>query len=377
MRLLHTTSYQFKEFFDSQVPKYAILSHRWADVEVSFQDFEDSLKKQSAALDKVLQCCRLARDRGLEWAWIDTCCIDKKSSAELSEAINSMYRWYKKAEVCFAYLSDVHWGSTKNIDVLRTRFRNSVWFRRGWTLQELLAPSIVDFFDYWWSRIGTKESLETEISATTGIEAQYLYWPYSIASACVAKKMSWASRRETTRTEDMAYCLMGLFDVNMPLLYGEGRKAFYRLQLEIINNSDDDSIFAWFADSGNVSGIIAPSPSSFGNSGNIILADNGYEFERRKPHRMTNKGLEFHLPYQLYAFLELRTEYNDDGASQIVFNLGCRIVEGEFIRIRLWKLGGIWYRIEKARFRPIFDKPNYTGDPDKDEFETIYIKNSC
>ena len=143
MRLLHTTSLQFKEFFDSEVPKYAILSHRWEEVEVSFDRFGGSLKKRSSALNKVLQCCRLAKARGLEWAWIDSCCIDKRSSAELSEAINSMYHWYKRAEVCYAYLSDVHGDPNEDKVVLRMRCGSSMWFKRGWTLQELLAPKEV------------------------------------------------------------------------------------------------------------------------------------------------------------------------------------------------------------------------------------------
>ena len=173
MRLLHTTSFQFKEFFDSQVPKYAISSHRWEGLEVSFQEFEDSLKKRSPALNKVLECCYQARVRGLEWAWVDTCCIDKRSSAELSEAINSMYRWYEKAAVCYAYLADVYGDPATSPDA-ETRFSNSVWFERGWTLQELLAPKHVIFFNCQWRRIGTRYSLQTAISTTTGIEEEYL-----------------------------------------------------------------------------------------------------------------------------------------------------------------------------------------------------------
>ena len=136
----------------------------------------------------------------------------------------------------------------------------------------------------------------------------------------------------------MAYCLMGLFDVNMPLLYGEGRKAFDRLQLEIINNSDDDSIFAWSGDSYRYYGMLAPEPSSFVYSGDIMPALSRSEPGQRPPYRMTNRGLEFHLPYRLYDFLEVRTRKVAEVGSiksddmRIEFNLQCRTAEGACVR---------------------------------------------
>ena len=150
-----------------------------------------------------------------------------------------MYQWYRNIpEVCYAYLGDVRDG-----DKLHHALRKSNWFTRGWTLQELLAPSTVVFFDQNWNHIGTKGSLEEVISKITGID-DFI----NFETACVAQKMSWASQRETTRVEDMAYCLLGLFNVNMPPLYGEGEKAFMRLQMEILKTSDDESIFAWYKD---------------------------------------------------------------------------------------------------------------------------------
>ncbi|KAE9373726.1 HET-domain-containing protein, partial [Stipitochalara longipes BDJ] len=233
MRLINTSTLTLEMFFGEAVPTYAILSHRWNDVEVSFQDLQDGKCKKMAAYSKIKRCCAQARLEGWQYAWIDSCCIDKTSSAELSEAINSMYSWYNASEVCYVYLADVRGGETLLDDL-----RRSEWFTRGWTLQELLAPSCVVFFDKDWNDVGTKGSLEEIISDITGI-SDFI----NFKRACVAQKMSWVARRKTTRVEDMAYCLLGLFDVNMPLLYGEGENSFRRLQLEILKTSDDESIF--------------------------------------------------------------------------------------------------------------------------------------
>lgn len=197
-----------------------------------------------------------------------------------------MFEWYRRAEVCYAYLSDVSWtNSTRGSN--EVDFRNSKWFTRGWTLQELLAPQWVEFCDKNWREIGTKSSLAELITLTTGITHLF-----NFEEACIAQKMSWASRRETTRVEDRAYCLMGLFDVHMPALYGEGKKAFLRLQLEILSKSDDESIFAWYDSSGNKSGLLAPSPERFRKSGNI---KRGNFDAKRPPHVMTNQGLRLEL----------------------------------------------------------------------------------
>jgi hypothetical protein len=141
--------------------------------------------------------------------------------------------------MCYVYLSDVLLTEDLDYSCEDSEFRKSKWFTRGWTLQELLAPEIVVFYNHDWAEIGTKASMDDLISSITHIEAPFLTGTNDVKSACVAQKMSWASRRKTTRLEDTAYCLMGLFDVHMPLLYGEGKKAFYRLQLEIIKDSSD------------------------------------------------------------------------------------------------------------------------------------------
>ena len=214
---------------------------------------------------------------------MDTCCIDRSSSADLSEAINSMYQWYGQAEFCIAYLADISIDETR---VERKRFWESEWFKRGWTLQELLASREVVFCDRSWKAIGTKTRLKAYVSRATHISIRHLFTP---SEASVAAKMSWACHRQTSRPEDIAYSLLGLFDVNMPLLYGEGGyKAFQRLQYEIVRSRRDESIFAWsrrfdpMIPSSNFAlnyfdtpapGLLAPSPMCFSESGDIVPID--------------------------------------------------------------------------------------------------------
>ena len=218
MRLLHTSSISLYEFYGDTTPPYAILSHTWGEEEVSFQELARPESKRLAGYQKIIRCCKLARWHGWKYVWIDTCCIDKTSSAELSEAINSMFRWYREARVCYAYLVDV--AIVTNDQSAMESFCGSRWFTRGWTLQELLAPEHMTFYDHDWTEIGTKQSLQSQILKATGINEEHIN---NHSNASAAQKMSWASRRKTTRVEDISYCLMGLFDVNMPLLYGEGR----------------------------------------------------------------------------------------------------------------------------------------------------------
>jgi Heterokaryon incompatibility protein (HET) len=246
MRLIHGETLRLVEFADNHIPPYAILSHTWGSEEVTLQDISDILdlskearwqkiiESKRESYDKITNCCDRASKDGLEYCWVDTCCIDKSSSSELSEAINSMFRWYSNAAVCYVYLSDVKYPGGE--------ISHSRWFTRGWTLQELIAPRIVEFFTSKWELIGTKRSLRRKIASVTGIDVETLLDPDTLSSASVARRMAWAANRQTTRTEDVAYCLMGLFDVAMPLLYGEGEKAFIRLQEEIIKEIDDHSL---------------------------------------------------------------------------------------------------------------------------------------
>jgi len=249
MRLINCSTLKLEEFFGTNIPDYAILSHTWGDEEVSFAEFTSGQPLVGSGYQKIIFTCQQAIKDEVGYAWVDTCCIDKSSSAELSEAINSMFAWYLDSTCCYAYLSDV---SEANMD---QDFPRSRWFTRGWTLQELLAPTKVIFYDQSCVELGDRERHAERISEITGInervfhenpwEDLYLLRDKRIGTFSVATRMSWASTRQTTRAEDMAYCLLGIFNINMPLLYGEGHRAFRRLQEEIIRKSDDDSILAW------------------------------------------------------------------------------------------------------------------------------------
>ncbi|KAI4870265.1 heterokaryon incompatibility protein-domain-containing protein [Hypoxylon rubiginosum] len=211
---------------------YAILSHTWGPDEVPFQKDLTSAKwmQEFAKIEKTYE---LAKEGNIQYAWVDTCCIDKSSSAELSEAINSMFRWYQEAAVCFA-------------------LKGSRWIRRGWALQELLAPKNVELYDGNWEFMDSKDSqLLDALSEATVIDSIYLGGDDYIWSATVGTQMRWASKRETNRLEDTAYCLLGIFDINMPLIYGEGDKAFIRLQEEICKQTNDLYMFAWTEQPGN------------------------------------------------------------------------------------------------------------------------------
>jgi hypothetical protein len=248
MRLLNTSTRELENFIGADTPSYAILSHTWEpEGEFLFEDLTripNTEHRSRPGYSKVENACLRALKDGCKYIWIDTCCIDKTSSAELSEAINSMFRWYERSSICYAFLSDVADG--------KVSFGKSRWFSRGWTLQELIAPDHVVFLDAHWQDIGDRQQLTDKITLTTGIEQHMLVMRHPRASDLlrgfsVAQRMKWASKRETSRVEDMAYCLMGLFDVNMPLLYGEGDKAFRRLQEAIINESADHSVLAFRA----------------------------------------------------------------------------------------------------------------------------------
>lgn len=291
MRLLCTAQsstghLEMRDFTADNIPKYAILSHRWDEEEITLQDVENGLGQTTKGYKKVERCCARARADGFQYVWIDTCCIDKTSSAELSEAINSMYRWYWDAAVCYAYLADV---PTRHAVV-----SDSLWFSRGWTLQELIAPPTVIFLDEQWRDLGTKETLEEAISSRTLIPASVLR--SGPRGASIAQRMSWAAGRQTTRLEDQAYCLLGIFEVNMPLLYGEGERAFIRLQEEIMKISDDQSLFAWRSDHDH-GGMLATEPAAFRDSSDIIPWDPPSSVSDNGPLTVTSKGVHMALPF--------------------------------------------------------------------------------
>ncbi|KAF9071908.1 heterokaryon incompatibility protein-domain-containing protein [Rhodocollybia butyracea] len=299
MRLLDITTPNEPKlvyFADGQkIPRYAILSHVWGYEEVTFQQMQNpSSIKDLRGYSKIVRAAEKAHSEGFEYIWIDTCCIDKNSSSELSEAINSMYGYYCKAVVCYAYLADVQGGLTRRS--LESAFLVCRWFKRGWTLQELLAPRIVVFFAEDWKKIGTKASLRGAITEITGIPSGVLLMNDQ-SKISVAKRMSWAAGRETTRVEDRAYSLMGIFGVFMPTIYGEGTHAFTRLQEEILKVSDDQTIFAWKSILNTwptySSGILATSPDDFAESGEYKQFNWS---NKQQPYSVTYLGLQIHLP---------------------------------------------------------------------------------
>jgi hypothetical protein len=201
---------------ESMRPPYAILSHRWRDDEVLFTDMiaNDAAAQAKRGYRKLEACSRIALEHGCQYLWCDTCCINKESSAELSESINSMYEYYAKSALCIAYLDDV-----KDHPYNESEFRGAEWFSRGWTLQELIAPNDLYFYSQGWKKLGTKATWSHSTSIASGVDERVLVKAKFLDKFCVSEKMSWAARRTTTRLEDRAYALMGLFGVNMPPLY--------------------------------------------------------------------------------------------------------------------------------------------------------------
>lgn len=336
MRLINIRTLRLEEFVGWK-PPYAILSHTWGDQEVSlrqYQDwrdrnpgtipFEDSTivqqepwrrdtsalwldidesierarEEEGPGMAKILQCAKRAQVEGHRYIWVDTCCIDKSSSTELQEAINSMFRWYEMSAVCYVHVADVN----HRVDGLGA-LKDSRWFKRGWTLQELLAPHTIAFFDKNWEEIYWTSQMREAIEDATGIDGSYLgARSRDSRDASVATRMSWAADRETTRVEDMAYCLLGIFGINMPMLYGEGERAFQRLQEEIMKTSGDASIMAW-----NYSGTWIPL-TRIGYHHDGLLATHPRQFAKCgkiEPHgerkwensfSISQHGLEFEGP---------------------------------------------------------------------------------
>lgn len=290
MRLLNTRTHLLEEFLDEgSIPPYAILSHTWGEEEVSFKEMADLTTLDIHRREghcKIDMACRVAASEGegYEYIWIDTCCIDKSSSAELTEAINSMYNWYSRAEVCYVYFYDLTMADSEAVDPpLKTRkdLAKCKWYFRGWTLQELIAPKNITFFDKDWVRVGCKQSLVKELSAITKISEAILQHRQDLSTVSVAQKMSWAAHRHTTRVEDAAYCLLGIFSVHLPLIYGEKHRAFRRLQEAILTSGSDLSIFSWRRQPSSSSsvkqdqprkycGLLASEPSWFSESGPLV-----------------------------------------------------------------------------------------------------------
>jgi len=239
MRLLHFDQAGrlfLTDFSGKIIPPYAILSHRWGGSEVLFVDIVNGSYKDKEGYRKIKFCAEKAAKDQLQYFWIDTCCIDKWNVNELSRSINSMFRWYKDSRKCYVFLLDVSVSiasATAQQRDWEASFRMSEWFRRGWTLQELIAPESVEFFSREGQRIGDKQFLEQMVYEITNIPIKALQG-CSLDRFTILERMEWAKNRETTEEEDVVYCLLGILDISMPASYGEGcEKARIRLEAEL------------------------------------------------------------------------------------------------------------------------------------------------
>jgi hypothetical protein len=329
MRLINCNTLEMEEYSEADAPPYVIMSHTWGKDEVTFQEWNSLNREHLSTLKpggflKIKRCCEVvllgemnAAEATVNHCWIDTCCIDKTSSSELSEAINRMFRWYEKSVACFVYLSDVSLLTIEDLDTYISsnshnklyeieEFAYSRWWTRGWTLQELIAPDNLYFFNASWQELGNKSDYSVLIHDITDIPEHVLKFQHTFRRCSLARRMSWASHRQTTREEDVAYSLLGIFGVNMPLLYGEGQNAFLRLQEEILKQSDDQSLFAWSVN-GNpaggrpsretLCGLLASHPSYFAQSAAFRPAPlaAGVNLSRFEVV-MTNVGIKLSLP---------------------------------------------------------------------------------
>ena len=370
------------EFRDDEATEYAILSHRWIDLtEVDYEEMVDLAKmdrqeqseiRRRLGYKKIIDTCKQAKRDGYEWVWIDTCCIDKRSSAELSEAINSMYRWYANAEVCYAYLHDVD-GSSFPIHRDKKKYHKSngrpEWFSRGWTLQEMIAPRNLQFFNEHWRPIDDKKSLAGILNTITGVPEHILADGLEENRPCVAQIISWAATRTTTRVEDRAYSLMGLLDVNMPMLYGEGKKAFHRLQLEIIRSSNDQSIFAWgYGSDVRIGSVLADDPSAFKGCFHVKLLSHDELIERFSDLSSTDTDrLDDEFPITnrgIKIWMSLRRYRNSNSIFRAY--LPCLGGNGEVVSIDLVLWNSNYYRYPSSPDAALEDSPA--------EFHQVYLR---
>jgi hypothetical protein len=317
----------------SDIPPYAILSHTWGkdEDEITFEDWNNGIAKSKAGYAKIHCCGEQAANDNLEYFWIDTLCIDKTSSAELSEAINSMYMWYEESAVCYAYLADV--SSMKS-------FSDSRWFTRGWTLQELVAPEKVMFFDCTWKLLGSRVDLCKYISKCTQIPGTILTGFRHPDHFSIAQRMSWAARRHTKRIEDRAYSLLGIFGIGMGLLYGEGLQAFIRLQEEIMKSSEDTSLLAWRS-TDNRGGCLATSPDAFIGSGRF----QPWSCSDLSSDLMTTSSRGIHLDLPLIG--------DPRGGRMGFVVLNCRARQNELVAIRVRDTGVDMQRFERIHSHEI------------------------
>lgn len=368
MRLINTSSLELEDFSGQSIPKYAVLSHRWQEPsqELSYHDFLACRKHDTSGWAKIEECCRIALYEDLQYCWIDTCCINKESSSEESRSINSMFVWYAKSTRGFVYLYDVHCETLSTAED-KAEFAASRWFTRGWTLQELIAPPKLTFYNSQWEVLGDKSDLCELLTKITNIPIDVLRSERSHLTCSVAQRMYWAAGRTTTVVEDQAYSLMGLFDVNMPLIYGEGDKAFMRLQEEIIQRSTDQTIFAW-SDDTIEKGVLAPSPACFNtefSSGLREVADYFPDDPASDSFSLGNAGLLIAfvlIPWDMNTFLAPLRCYSSGNQSgsdpglRLCLILRRTKVDNRFIRIRYGDQDLVLHRYLRV---PVEPNPSY------------------
>ncbi|KAF9224474.1 hypothetical protein BS17DRAFT_779877 [Gyrodon lividus] len=297
--------------------KYAVLSHRWYDdrEEPTFQGFSSRKTKSLQGYKKLLRFCKKARNEyGCILAWADTCCIDKTSSSELDEAIRSMFRWYTNSSICITYLGD----SATPAD-----FHDETWFTRGWTLQELLAPARLKFYGKSWIPISHSSNDKQDTAILNAISRVTNIPEDDIASFVpgtqkVRERMMWASKRRTTRIEDIAYSLIGMFDVSLTIAYGEGDRAFYRLMVEVVQSCYEWDIFLFEGDSSSFHFALPQSPNSYHE-----LPSSWSEWNRSHPlgnkwFSLSKRGLQLKL--LLVAIKPVPHNTQDDHVFSVALN---------------------------------------------------------
>jgi hypothetical protein len=238
MRLLNIHTLKLVEFSKDKRPAYAIASHRWDEHEATYTDVRDARNTSSSGYQKIKDFAKYVKAHvvGIEWLWIDTCCINKEHATELSSAINLMFEWYQEADICLAYLRDVDNAGDE------VSLQRSEWFERGWTLQELLAPRTVVFLTRTWEVIGNKgattsvcsstevgKNLEKVIAKITKVPFEVLQEYQRSIRYSTSEKLRWMDSRKTTEEEDLTYALFGILNVSLPVIYGEKGKARDRL----------------------------------------------------------------------------------------------------------------------------------------------------
>lgn len=263
MWLINTSTLELHEFSRS-TPSYATFSYVTDENEASFEDLAQAQKDRCKDSIKIIErACDQARIAGYEWLWNHAACVDKRSCAAQSEAINSLPRIYRDCEHSIVYLEDLYHDQFED-EQIGERLAACRWIKNIWAIPQIVFPREVYFYSSDWSQIGTKRSLLPHLSSIIGIDQPALEHWGCLEDYSIARRMSWASEMTAFRTEDLAYALLGLFDVGMPIIYGEGGKAFLKLQEEIIRDTDDFSLLAWDNfDGQECNGLFAYSPACF------------------------------------------------------------------------------------------------------------------